>query len=390
MNPARKPLRALHGLRFFAAFHIVAFHFAPVTEGTALALFVHRGPTSVSLFFVLSGFVLAYNYLNPAAPLRVGAKAFWGARFARIYPVYLLGLFIGAPAFVRRVAAVDGWTRAAAVHTAEIGAAVILLLQAWIPDAACMWNCPGWSLSAEAFFCLLFPWLAAPFVRWTRRRIVLGTGAWLSAGALLQIGSWLTFDRLQACGDPWAANTWLRVGEYNPIVYVPQFFVGVGVGRLFSQQSQESSAPRWAPWMGPLALGGIIRILTLSWSEGSPPLMVADLWLTPLYALLVWSLACGTGSLARLLALQGPVVLGEASYALYLLHGPIHNLFQVLEASWAAHGAPRLSFWVYAAGSVAASIAVFFRFEEPARRWLRRRVGVPRSVPRTVGSTAAS
>lgn len=271
MNPAREPLRALHGLRFFAAFHIVAFHFAPVSEGTALARFVHRGTPSVSLFLVLSGFVLAYNYLDPSAPSRLGPRALWGARFARIYPVYLLGLLLGTPAFVRRIAVSEGWT----LPAAEIGTAVVLLLQAWIPDAACMWNCPGWSLSAKAFFYLLFPWLAAPFLRWTRRRIVLSTGAWLAAGVALQIGWSVVFDRLQACNDASAASAWLRVDAYNPILYVPRFFVGLGVGRLFSQQTQDSMAPRWAPWMGALALVGIVRALTLPWAEDSRSLALA-------------------------------------------------------------------------------------------------------------------
>lgn len=108
-----------------------------------------------------------------------------------------------------------------------------------------------------------------------------------------------------------------------------------------------------------------------------------------MYALLVWSLVWGTGGLARLLGTRNLVVLGEASYAPYLLHGPIHHFFQILEPSRIARVAPLLSFCLCAAVSVAASIIVFFRFEEPARRWPRQGVTAPRLAKRRVGSPSA-
>jgi acyltransferase-like protein len=99
----RKRLDALTGLRFFAAIEVVVFH--------ERALFAHfpaflrnaisNGDVAVSLFFILSGFVLAYNYIRPQEKsLRVENREFWLARFARIYPGYFLAALMFSPAVI--------------------------------------------------------------------------------------------------------------------------------------------------------------------------------------------------------------------------------------------------------------------------------------------------
>src|SRR4051794_18365339 len=100
----RPPLRALTGLRFVAALQVLLYHvYAPGSAsapGWVRAL-AGSGYVGVGLFFVLSGFVLAYNYLEPMEAGEVSPREFWAARLARIYPVYLLGLAAGMPVFVR-------------------------------------------------------------------------------------------------------------------------------------------------------------------------------------------------------------------------------------------------------------------------------------------------
>ena len=82
--------RALTGLRFLAAAHVVWFHAGPATGIPALDRVRDAGWTAVNLFFVLSGFVLAHRYPRLEGPGAV--RGFLAARAARIYPAHLLAL----------------------------------------------------------------------------------------------------------------------------------------------------------------------------------------------------------------------------------------------------------------------------------------------------------
>lgn len=67
----------------------------------ALILFLEHGYLAVSFFFILSGFILTYNYADrwPSVSLR----EYLLARFARIYPIYLLALLLELPFFGRQL-----------------------------------------------------------------------------------------------------------------------------------------------------------------------------------------------------------------------------------------------------------------------------------------------
>ena len=109
-------LDALTGLRFLAALHVVLFHFgktlvAATPEG--VRHWVGAGYSAVGVFFVLSGFVLAWNYLDGDGRMQAGPRAFWAARVARVYPVYALTFLLSAPATIELSVAANGWAVAA-------------------------------------------------------------------------------------------------------------------------------------------------------------------------------------------------------------------------------------------------------------------------------------
>ena len=130
LSDARPRLPALTSLRFFAAFHVVIFHFQAMQIFIGPAWFQKLssiGYVGVSFFFVLSGFILVYTYAGRPIVL----NNFWRARFARIYPSYAFSLLVTAPFFFYAVLTMNipffVWAKA---HLKLASALVLSLLQA--------------------------------------------------------------------------------------------------------------------------------------------------------------------------------------------------------------------------------------------------------------------
>ena len=96
----KNQLDALTGLRFLAALHVVVFHSRSLFSAAPQAIqdFLFTGSVAVALFFTLSGFVLTINYAAPDRSAIPNLRQFWAARFARIYPLYLVAFILFTPA----------------------------------------------------------------------------------------------------------------------------------------------------------------------------------------------------------------------------------------------------------------------------------------------------
>src|SRR5262249_55110929 len=136
----------------------------------------------------------------------------------------------------------------------------------------------------------------------------------------------LAVPALCLLGEP--SDTVVRVVKFNPLLRLPEFLVGIALGRLYLQRGPEARAS--GGWLAPTALAGLRVVLGLG--DRLPELLLHDGLLAPLFAVLVYGLACGGGLLGRLLAAPVLVRLGEASYALYILHVPMRSwLYRALQ-----------------------------------------------------------
>lgn len=391
---ARRPvLPRLTGLRFFAAALVVAYHtfpgHLPGADSSARHL-VDAGFVGVSLFFVLSGFLLAYTYLDADGErLRGSARAFYRARVARVYPVYALALAVALPLFVGHVLRRLG---SAADVRAGVLAGVLapVLLQGWWPEAACQWNCPGWSLSVEAFFYAVFP-LVGPWLARRRTGVAWGIalGTWGAALALA-----LGYARVYPGATPHASPTdaraalWLAALKYHPVAHLGEFLLGIATGLAFL--ARRPATPARPRLLGAVAAAGGLGALVLLASGRVPYPVLHAGFLAPMFAGWIYALAAARGRATGWLAAPAVVALGEASYALYLLHVPLGGyVYQASAALGGLGGESWVVVGVYLAGCIAAALLVFRTFEEPARRWIRAR-GLPdaRAPRRPAGSSA--
>lgn len=361
-------LDSLTGLRFLAALHVVLFHFARPYLGTApegLRNWVEAGYSAVGVFFVLSGFVLAWNYLDEDGRMETGPRAFLAARLARVYPVYLLTFVLSAPPTIAASVADNGWAVAGG-KLAVAGLGSLALVQAWVPRLALYWNPPGWSVAVEAVFYVLFPVLAYRLL--PRLRAVPLPGV-LGAVWVLGLVPPLLFLALRPEGAaPVDAATWttgLAVIKFNPLMRLPEFLFGVLLGGCFVRE--RASGTKKGSGAVLAFTGAALLVAAGAAGPRIPFPLMHNALLAPASGLLVYGLARGGGSLGWLLSRPLLVHLGGASYALYLLQFPLSEAFVALEE----RGVPRSPVLLLAV-SVLASVVVHRYVETPARSRVRK------------------
>jgi peptidoglycan/LPS O-acetylase OafA/YrhL len=378
----RGTLRPLTGLRFVAAFGVVLFHFwGPwLIEGPAPIYNIAKaGHVGVSLFFVLSGFILAYTYLTANGRLLVSRRQFWWARIARVYPLYLFALLLDIPHFYLKWAGPtlhQGPPLEAGLNIAAVSASNLSLLQSWTPGIAYLWNAPAWSVSVEAFFYVAFPFVAAAVIGWSRKSL-FGTVAVLWLAALLP-SIFCVATRPDGPRD--AQILWDHAFGAIPLFRLPEFLIGVAVGREFVAHSLNRDRQRrgssYRLWLCGLAITAVLACAPLI-----PDRVLHNGLLAPLFALLIYDLAFDRGLAGRVLGCAALVLLGEASYALYILQVPMHALARALArygtgTSLTAESGAELSppfIVAFTVVLILIAVAAMKTVEQPARRWLRRR-----------------
>lgn len=146
-------INTLTSLRLIFAFMVFGAH-CYVIDDIFSTHFFKEGFVGVSFFFVLSGFIIAYNYQKKLQEKEITRRRFWVARIARVYPLHWLTLFIAAILgdYVVASGGLD-WCR----HFL----ASLTLTHAYIPEADYYFsfNSPSWSLCCEQLFYICFPFL---------------------------------------------------------------------------------------------------------------------------------------------------------------------------------------------------------------------------------------
>lgn len=382
-------ISSLTGLRFFAALHVLVYHLALHFKADFAALpvwasnIVGSGHLGVPLFFLLSGFVMAVTYLDAAPGVKVviDARRYWVARLARIYPVYLLSLLLSLPLFLAyKVPGVTGLLSTA--KAVANGLMHGMLLQSWYPKIILDWNPPAWSLSVEAFFYGSFPFVVASFGLMTLDR----KGLFRSAVALWMLSIALTLGALMVQ----YANPGMdpkSIGGFRcvlPLLRLPDFLIGIMVGRLFLLRKTTGEGSGLPSLISAGAALAILVAMGLT-PETIDHNLISSLMLLP-FAILLYGISHQVGLISHLLSKPGMVLLGEASYALYILHWPV--LFGVKQGLFLFQGHPIVSsplFYLPLSGvlTIGLSVLVFRYLEAPLRQRVKRALSATPASPTT-------
>ena len=302
MNPAaRQRVVGLDGIRGLAALFVVvnhvflrAFPGYPVDRAPFWAAWFIYGRFAVVVFIVLSGFSLAL------APARHGWRLDGVLRFAQRRAWRILPAYWAAVAFSLAVAWLIVPPPGQAVPDGRSVVVNGLLVQNLV--GAPSPNRSFWSMAVEAQLYVLFPLLLLMVRRW-------GAVAMVATVTVLVAAVGIVGPRTFVIQSPPDLAALFAIG-----------IVGAGIVGA-------GAASRSWPWAW-LALAAAVPVLAMIWVLGSvwtlDHLFWVDLALGPAIACLLVGLACGRpGRLVRLLDARPMRHLGESSYSLYLIHGPI-------------------------------------------------------------------
>jgi peptidoglycan/LPS O-acetylase OafA/YrhL len=350
----KPPLPALTGIRTLLAIFIILFHFTPPHLGLLYPI-INNGYVFVGVFFLISGYVLTYNYADRAKTLV--KREFWLARFSRLYPVYLLVLIIS----LRMVQ--DEWHARSHFEFWQGIILTPLVLQGWSPSVATFWNTVAWTLSSEVVLYAAFPWLIrAPWPKRPLHLVLLLLCLWVIGLIPHSLYLLLNPDHIVGPVDRYSSTQLIRFLKYTPLPYVCTFLTGVTLGKL---QLAMTLTPRQRFILSAVSLAAVGLFFYCVVLHTPYLLMHAGL-MTPVFAALVLGLS-GPHPISALFSWRPLLLIGESSYCLYLLH---FNVFQLLHIY---HVPERLRLaaldpWLSYGILILLSLAAFHFVEIPARK----------------------
>jgi len=357
----RKPsLPALTGLRTLLALSIVLFHFTPPNMGLLYPI-IDNGFIFVGFFFLMSGYILSYNYADRP---ELSKREFWVARFSRLYPVYLLALVFSFQMLRSE------WD---ARSHAEFWQGLLLtplLLQGWIPNLATFWNTVAWTLSCEIMLYLAFPYLIRiPLPKQPVKLVGLLLALWVVGLVPHGLYVWLNPDHLSAPADRYTSTTLVRMLKFTPPAYICTFLAGLTLGRLKTQLTLRTRH-RMMLTAGSLAGIGLALYVFL---PRMPYIMLHGGLLIPLFAALTLGLS-GPSPFATLFAFPPLVYVGRATFCLYLLH---FNAFMLLQSNHVVERIHLAAFdpWISYVAVVVLALLAHRYVETPARKVIVRALG---------------
>jgi peptidoglycan/LPS O-acetylase OafA/YrhL len=412
-------LRALHGLRFLAAFCILFSHACSWLANfkDTHTIFDYGDFFTVygmPLFFVLSGFVIHYNYSRLFSTMRPrwAIIEFLGARFARIYPLFICFFLVGL--------AVDGvlqWCDHHKLNLLLVMGHFLTLTQSWVyivlyGDRLVLDGTFGlsWSLSTEFFFYLAYIVLVLHIARMRSIAGLLVTAGAMSALVLTAYayaaghGNAINAFGVQymngnVSGTEHTVFWWLFY--YSPYGRVFEFILGCLTAQIYAIFSQHPVSAREERW-GRIVVGAALAFLVafalvyLFRPFGPEVARYAELLklnfgcAVAIAALIFCVSRYRSSAVAAMLSTPLMVLLGDLSFSIYAVHTWTLRIFErpSMEFHYGLEWEAAFRIVMAIALTLILSSATYRLIEVPARAWLRRVVA--RRLLRSFGPREAN
>ena len=359
----------LTSLRGITALLVAVYHF----EGLMLrfvpqasSMFFAKCYLMVDIFFLMSGFIITHVY-DPRFQQQVAApqyKKFIIARFARIYPMHLFVLLIVLISFVAA-----GSPSSPIQNPNAILSNLLLVHSLGIHDTF-TWNVPSWSISAEWWCYVLFPFL----IVFLNRMKGFAMGCLFVLSVLIYLSIMYRLPRVSETGLPLAVAVHdLNVSfDYGFIRGLAGFTLGILLYKFYKTPvSKQLFSSDWL-----LALLITAAVLCMHFA-------VPDIVNIPLFAGIVICAACNDGIIHKILDGRVLKYLGDISYSIYMLHVvvifTILEILKALDVTLSTASAANFPFWpgllaclAFLGVVIALSALTYEWVEKPCRDFINR------------------
>jgi peptidoglycan/LPS O-acetylase OafA/YrhL len=340
-----KQIHSLTGVRFFAALWVVCFHFSghlkellPVLN--PLQPFFSHGASAVLFFFILSGFILSYNYF-PSYQYGNHLDFIW-RRFCRIWPVHMAMIILFYVLFL--ICFILGISISMDSFNCKLIILELLMVRTW-SNSELLMNKPAWSIHAE-WFAYIFIFPLAFYVFHKQRGIFI---ALFLPFLILAVFGLFPFYKIPSVAIYIALPFFAGAGIYQLRTYFPLF-----------DKSQY------------LSFISIVGISVCLYYTNHNSIFRAGLYLC--FAALIFSLSFEKCIISKILGSKLFVYGGLISYSLYMTHYLIDFIYCPIFARLHLVNPLAKSFaGVLMLFFTLALAAFFYHFiEEPSHRFLRK------------------
>jgi peptidoglycan/LPS O-acetylase OafA/YrhL len=393
LNDKPRHFASFDGLRAIAAVLVLLLHTAWVsgfTMRSSLGIYVGRLEIGVSIFFLISGFLLyrpfALSHMSGQPPPRTGR--FWTRRLLRIVPAYWLALTVLTYGF-HLVSLGPGWQGVLSHY---------LFLQIYFPTAVVNGIPQAWSLCTEMSFYLFLPfyaWVVSRRRRAPRRQL---RAELLGVAILIVVSFAFRY---------WALHIPIAIREHGHLVpvcapncatdpplstllalwlpsYVDLFALGILLAvasAWFTENGSEFAwlSRRWVPWASWAGAAAVFWLVSHVVNDPAIIYIVTprvNLVRQELYGLFAFLLLLPAvfgpqdqSLIRRFLQCWPMASLGVISYGIYLWH--LNLIYEFLD--WTGWRAGMIPFWLLAVAVLGVTVcfasASYFGLERPILRY---------------------
>lgn len=347
---------ALTGLRCVAAYLVFFHHFNLFPPGSLLNAFSKELNIGVSIFFVLSGFLIADRYQSNFSLSRSYLKVYFLNRIARIYPLYFiltLLTFILAPYAYDKL----NWQP---YFTFEIFIYNITFLRGFFDSILFTGIMQGWSLTVEESFYLI----GAPilFLARFKFKLLFFLGFFLFVGIVL-----VQISKINATDF---VSSYYFMFNYTFFGRIFEFAIGIFLS--IAIQKNENHFVKWSTLIG--FIGLFLSIIALSFYPDTYMeinifrLSISNFTLPIFVALMLNGLIKEKTWVSKLLSTKTALVLGKSSYAFYLIH---LGVLQILISNYLTLFSSTIATILLFAMLIITSIILYYTVEEPLNKKIR-------------------